>query len=108
MNGTEFDLLKLLRPVEPEAFFRDVWEKQPLAVARRDPDYHRRLFALRDVDAVIAFTRPKFTAPDDFKADRPAARNFIQGLLPTRRRPPFSIRTSRRSGGRLPAARPSS
>jgi hypothetical protein len=35
MGGTAFDLAKLIWPVESEAFFRDTWEKQPLAVPRR-------------------------------------------------------------------------
>jgi mannose-6-phosphate isomerase-like protein (cupin superfamily) len=80
--GSDFDLSMLLRPVGPEAFFRDYWEKEPLAVARDDPGYYRGLFSLRDVDAVIAFTRPKFTAPDDFRPAGPAGRNFVQGFLP--------------------------
>src|SRR5438093_1128969 len=81
MDGKEFHLANILRPVEPAAFFRDTWEKQPLAIARNDPDYYRDLFTLRDVDAVIAFSRPKFGEPDDFKPDAPAARNFVQGWL---------------------------
>jgi hypothetical protein len=82
MNGTEFDLPKLLWPVQPAVFFTSVWEKQVLAVDRKDAGYYSKLFTLADVDAVIAFTRPMFTTPDDFKPDVPAARNFIQGLLP--------------------------
>jgi ribosomal protein L16 Arg81 hydroxylase len=81
VQTTEFDLAKLLRPVESEAFFRDSWEKQPLLVARHEPDSYRGLFALADVDRVIAFTRPKFLEPDDFKPGAPPVRNFIQGWL---------------------------
>jgi hypothetical protein len=82
MPGTEFDLATLLRPVEPEEFFRDTWERRPLAVARGDPDYYRGLFFLRDVDSILAFTRPKFLEPADFKKGGPAAHNFVQGWLP--------------------------
>jgi ribosomal protein L16 Arg81 hydroxylase len=77
----DFDLAGLLWPIEPAAFFRDTWEKQPLTVARNDPDYYRGLFGLADVDSVIAFTRPKFPEPGDFKPEGPAVRHFVQGCL---------------------------
>jgi hypothetical protein len=76
-----FDLPGLLRPIEPDAFFRDTWEKQPLAVRRGEPGFYRGLFSLREVDNVIAFSRPKFLEPADFKPGPPAAHNFVQGNL---------------------------
>ena len=91
MDANEFDLASLLRPIETQVFLRDYWEKQPLAIVRNDPDYYRRLFALRDVDSVIAFTRPKFTAPDDFNPGGAATRNFIQGLLPDDEASPATV-----------------
>ncbi len=75
--SAEFDLAKLLGSIEPEAFFRDAWEKQPLAVRRNDPDYYDGLFSRRDLDHVIAFTRPRFVDPDQLRP-----RNFVQGWLP--------------------------
>jgi ribosomal protein L16 Arg81 hydroxylase len=75
--STEFDLATLLGSVEPEAFFRDCWEKQPLAVPRNDPSYYQGLFSRRDVDRVVAFTRPRFIDPDTLRP-----RNFVQGWLP--------------------------
>jgi ribosomal protein L16 Arg81 hydroxylase len=74
---TELDLSKLLGSIEPEAFFRDYWEKHPLAVLRNDPAYYRGLISRGDVDSVIAFTRPRFVDPETLKA-----RNFVQGWLP--------------------------
>ncbi len=73
----EFDLAKLLGSIEQEVFFRDFWEKQPLAVARNDPANYSGLFSPHDVDSVIAFTRPRFIDPDNFRP-----RNFVQGWLP--------------------------
>jgi hypothetical protein len=81
MRGAEFDLAALLRPIEPAAFFRDTWEKQPLAVCRDEPGYYGGLFSLRDVDSVIAFTRPRFTDPGLFKPDGPPSSTYVQGLL---------------------------
>ncbi len=75
--SAEFNLAKLLGSVEPEGFFRDSWEKQALAVARNDTTYYRGLFSRRDVDSVIAFTRPRFVDPDNLRP-----RNFVQGWLP--------------------------
>ncbi len=81
MQGTDWDLPLLLQPIEPETFLRETWEKKPLAVARNDTAYFRTLFALSDIDTVIAFTRPKFSQPDDLKPGGVPTRNFIQGLL---------------------------
>jgi hypothetical protein len=91
MEGTDFDLAKLLRPVETDEFLRDYWEKQPLAVSRNDAEYYRGLFTLKDVDHVIAFSRPKFTDPGDFNPGGAGQRNFIQGLLPDDEASPASV-----------------
>ena len=82
MSPEEIDLARLLWPIEPAAFFRDHWEQKPLHIARRDAEHYRGLFSLRDVDSVIAFTRPKFTQPGDFKPAGGKARSFVQGILP--------------------------
>ena len=71
----------MLLPVEPEVFFRDYWEKKPLLISRNDPDYYRGLPSLRDVDAMIAFSRPKFVEPGDFKPNGPVNHPFVQGWL---------------------------
>jgi hypothetical protein len=79
-----FDLVKLLWPVEPEAFFRDTWERKPLVVARKDPGYYAGLLTSRDVDEVIAFTRPKFLEEPGalLKTQVMPPPRFIQGWLP--------------------------
>jgi ribosomal protein L16 Arg81 hydroxylase len=81
MEADRFDLAKLLWPIEPETFFRDSWEKQPLAVSRNDPTWYHGLFSRRDVDSVIAYTRPRFLGPDNFKPDGPPRINFVRGSL---------------------------
>ncbi len=75
--SAEIDLAKLLGSIEPEAFFRDAWEKRHLAVRRNDPDYYHGLFSRSDVDSVIAFTRSRFVDPDRLRP-----RSFVQGWLP--------------------------
>src|SRR5437899_876399 len=84
----EFNLERLLRPLDPGAFFRDTWEKQPLVVRRHDPGYYQGLFTLRDVDDVIAFTRPRFLEPRVFGPQGPAGHAYVQGLLPDDERSP--------------------
>jgi ribosomal protein L16 Arg81 hydroxylase len=79
---TQWDLPKLLAPVDSALFFRDTWEKRPLTIARNDPTYFHSLFSLHDVDPIIAFTRPKFLEPADFKKGGPTAHSFVQGWLP--------------------------
>lgn len=82
--AADFDLGKLLSPVEQADFLRDTWEKEPRAVRRGKPKYYAGLFALADVDRVIAFSRPRFTEPGAFPGGPPAARTYVQGWLPDR------------------------
>jgi lysine-specific demethylase/histidyl-hydroxylase NO66 len=74
------DLKWLLGSVEPEIFFRDSWEQQPLVVSRSDPEFYRDLFTRRDVDRVIAFTRPLFPESAELKPAGPRA-SFVRGML---------------------------
>lgn len=87
MVDTVFDLWKLLSPVEPETFLRDHWEKQPLHLSRRQPGRYGTLFRSADVDAVIAFTRPKFSDAGAFKPEVPRQQSFVQGWLADRHLP---------------------
>lgn len=77
-----FDFASLIRPIDPAAFFRDTWEKQPLVVSRNAPDHYSTLFSHRDVDAVICFTRPKFPPVPigRRKATGPEGKTFVGGL----------------------------
>jgi ribosomal protein L16 Arg81 hydroxylase len=74
-----FDLSTLLRPVELKSFFRDSWERRPLAISRDDPNFYRGLFTLGDVDNLIAFTRPKFF--DNLQSGANQRSNVVRGWL---------------------------
>jgi ribosomal protein L16 Arg81 hydroxylase len=56
MPGAEFDLERVLRPIELDQFFGAYWEQRPLIVARNQPDYYAELFSMRDVDYIISST----------------------------------------------------
>ena len=45
MSGAEFDLGRVLRPIEMDQFFGDYWEQRPLIVARNQPDYYADLYS---------------------------------------------------------------
>ncbi len=81
-DSAEFDLARLLGAVERETFFRDTWEKQPLAVARDNPAYYQSLFSRRDLDSVLAFTRPQFRDPASYKPGDSSHSNIVQAWLP--------------------------
>jgi ribosomal protein L16 Arg81 hydroxylase len=51
-----FDLRTLLQPLEPDAFCREIWEKQARAVSRDDPRYYSSLFSIADIDSLITLT----------------------------------------------------
>jgi hypothetical protein len=82
MNEGLQALARLLQPIEPEVFFRDYWEKRPLGVYRNDPDYFRDVFSLRDVDSIIAYTRPRVQHPEDLEPGAAPAPRFVQGWQP--------------------------
>src|SRR5215210_3142553 len=56
MAGGEFDIVRVLSPIELDAFFGDYWEQRPLVVARNQPEYYAELFSMRDVDYIISST----------------------------------------------------
>lgn len=87
MADADFDLRKLLAPVELETFLRDYWEKQPLHLSRQEPGRYSALFSSADVDTVIAFTRPKFADAGAFKPEVPRQQSFVQGWLADRHLP---------------------
>lgn len=70
-------LNRLLSPIEPDAFFRETWERRPLEICGRRPDHYGDLLALRDIDEVLAFARPGFVYPDGSEKS-----TYIRGLPP--------------------------
>ena len=49
-----FDLRRLIHPIDPETFKREYWERQPLIVARQNPEYYAGLLSLADVDHILS------------------------------------------------------
>jgi hypothetical protein len=84
MADADFDLRKLLAPVELETFLRDYWEKEPLHLSQTEPGRYDPLFRGADVDTVIVFTRPKFAHSAAFKPEVPRQQSFVQGWLADR------------------------
>ncbi|HEV3021176.1 MAG TPA: cupin domain-containing protein [Pirellulales bacterium] len=81
MSATSFELERLLSPHMPDEFFRDIWEKRPLAVARGDERHYDGLLSMSDVDKVIAFSGPKFTDAAAFRAQAQSPPTFVRGVL---------------------------
>jgi hypothetical protein len=81
MGTTDFDLRRLLAPIPTEDFFRDTWERQPLTIQRQAQQSYAGLFALADVDAVIAFSRPRFAEGGVFAGSPPLVPSCVQGWL---------------------------
>lgn len=90
MAEADFDLQKLLAPVELEVFLRNYWEEQPLHLSRKESGRFDALFSSADVDTVIAFTRPKFVDSSAFKPEVPRQQSFVQGWLADRHLPETS------------------
>ncbi|XP_028997528.1 ribosomal oxygenase 1 isoform X2 [Betta splendens] len=43
----------LISPVPAKAFFRDTWEKKPILVQRKNPDYYKGLFSTAEFDRIL-------------------------------------------------------
>ncbi|HLJ11755.1 MAG TPA: cupin domain-containing protein [Planctomycetaceae bacterium] len=76
-----YQLDDLLSPTATEIFFRDTWEKSPLLVSRGDAGHFAGLLSLRDVDNVIAYSRPVFNDQTAFRSKGPGRATYVRGLL---------------------------
>lgn len=54
----------LLNPVSPAEFLAEYWEKKPLHITNRSPDYYRSLYSLDDFDHTLL--RARFHSSDIF------------------------------------------
>uniref|UniRef100_A0AAQ5X8T3 Bifunctional lysine-specific demethylase and histidyl-hydroxylase n=1 Tax=Amphiprion ocellaris TaxID=80972 RepID=A0AAQ5X8T3_AMPOC len=43
----------LINPIPAKSFFRDTWEKKPVFVQRKNPDYYKGLFSTAEFDCVL-------------------------------------------------------
>ncbi|XP_026197165.1 ribosomal oxygenase 1 [Anabas testudineus] len=43
----------LISPLPAKAFFRDTWEKKPILVQRKNPDYYKGLFSTAEFDCIL-------------------------------------------------------
>ncbi|XP_040920422.1 ribosomal oxygenase 1 isoform X2 [Toxotes jaculatrix] len=43
----------LIHPIPVKAFFRETWEKKPILVQRKNPDYYKGLFSTAEFDRIL-------------------------------------------------------
>ncbi|XP_071323854.1 ribosomal oxygenase 1 [Trachinotus anak] len=43
----------LINPIPVKAFFRETWEKKPILVQRKNPDYYKGLFSTAEFDRIL-------------------------------------------------------
>ncbi|XP_072302404.1 ribosomal oxygenase 1 [Eucyclogobius newberryi] len=43
----------LINPIPAKAFFRETWEKKPIIVQRRNPNYYKGLFSTAELDRIL-------------------------------------------------------
>lgn len=63
-------LERLLAPLAPAAFFRDVWDRQHYLLQRGAPGYYAELLALDDVDALLGLSGRVAPPSTDFRLAR--------------------------------------
>lgn len=61
----------LIEPVKVSDFFAEYFERQPLIVARNNPDYFAELLTLEDVDRILTVLHPTVGEIDLVKRDSP-------------------------------------
>jgi ribosomal protein L16 Arg81 hydroxylase len=82
MSGLDLDFETLIAPIEPDAFFRDTWEKRTLLVARNKPDFYSGLFSMRDVASMIYSTRPSFSGLRSGQTLQHCGGRALRGVFP--------------------------
>jgi hypothetical protein len=78
---TRLDLEHILSPTSSEAFFHETWETKSFHVERDDESHYAGLLSLRDVDQIIAFSRPKFADLSAFHDQSPSGSTYVRGVL---------------------------
>lgn len=81
MSAPRRTLGELLSPIDCDHFFRDHWERQPLQVLHDDPQRYENVLTSRDVDKVIAFTRPRFADSSAFLSTASPPATYVRGAL---------------------------
>jgi ribosomal protein L16 Arg81 hydroxylase len=54
MTETDYSFDWTIAPTTRDAFFSDHFEKKPLVVRRKDPEYYRSLLSFEDIDRVVS------------------------------------------------------
>lgn len=89
---SEHEFARLISPVEVDRFFSDYWEKKPLIISRKQPDYYATLLSLADVDKIICSKQLRFPAiglvkngsrvpPSQYTSDLPWGNNTFTGIV---------------------------
>lgn len=74
-------LSDLLSPFHCDKFFRDQWERQSLHINGHDPQRFSSLLNRRDIDQIIAYTRPRFVEPSAFQTTSSPPATYVRGVL---------------------------
>lgn len=91
-----FDFARMIAPLEPDAFFDEYWEKRPLVLSGRAPDYYSDLCTLADVDQILSSTDLRYPAlrlirngpdlpPEAYTHDLRSRRFMFTGVCDTER-----------------------
>ena len=84
MTDSAPSLQHILDPVTPEAFFRDHWERAPLAVNRGRPGHFAGLLSLDDIDRVVTtmtLAHPEISMVDAERALRTEDYTHPSGMI---------------------------
>ncbi len=81
MSAPRRTLGELLSPIDCDHFFRDHWERQALHVMHDDPQHYENVLTSRDVDKIIAFTRPRFADSAAFLSTASPPATYVRGVL---------------------------
>lgn len=73
LSNAEVAFSRLIGPLEPAAFFDEYWAKQPLALARQQPEYYAELLSMQDTDQILTSTDFRFPSARLIKNGAPIA-----------------------------------
>lgn len=81
MSLNDFDFDKLLFPIKTDIFFKEYWDQHPLIISRKKQNYYSDLFAMKDIDYLIAFNQQSDKEIGVFQHGKPSIDYYLHSWI---------------------------
>src|SRR5262245_15974238 len=84
MAASTYGFSKLIAPIDAKTFFAEHWEKKPLIIRRKKPDYYGELLSMREFDRVLTtqtLNHPQAFVTNAARQIQPEEYTFANGAI---------------------------